>query len=273
MRGRGHASFTLIELMAATTVLSSVLLLMVGMQDQMSRAWTNANRRSETGREARAALRMMATDLLVLKTRRPANGPVTHTISTPALSGPIPFYYYTPAGRRVTPPALQIPGYLDNTSVLFGVVPRANGELSLVGYYVARRAMTNLNGLVQTNAHLFRYYRDPEATISNLTNYFGATNDANVLFREINPTNDEILAYNAAGLSILALGGGVNSNGLNFTLPETANQGARFQVTLHLLPEEVAQRLGPNEWNNSNTLAKFSRSYEFRLRPLARPAE
>ena len=31
--------FTLIELMAATTVLSVILLMMVGMQDQMSKAW------------------------------------------------------------------------------------------------------------------------------------------------------------------------------------------------------------------------------------------
>ena len=49
------AAFTLIELMAATTVLSVVLLMMVGMQDQMSKAWSNANRRTDATREARAA--------------------------------------------------------------------------------------------------------------------------------------------------------------------------------------------------------------------------
>lgn len=276
MKNQRPASFTLIELMAATTVLSSVLLLMVGMQDQMSRAWNNANRRSEMGREGRAALRMMATDIATFKTRRPANGPVMNTVSTNALNGPIPFYYYFPSGRRVVPPSLTIPGYLSNTSVLFGFIPRSNGELNLVGYYVARRAVTNLNGLVQTNAHLFRYFRTTPTTISNLNNYFAASNfsataDPNLLFRDVNPTNDEILAYNAAGLSILALGGA--ANGLNFTLSEATNQGARFQVTLHLLPEEIAQRLSLNEWNSSNTLAKFSRSYEFRLRPLTRPAE
>ena len=273
MKPSRAASFTLIEMMAATTVLSSVLLLMVGMQDQMSRAWNNANRRTETGREARAALRLMASDLASLRTRRPANGPVANMVSTNATNGPIPFYYYTPAGRRVTAPALTIPGYLTNTSILFGVIPTTNGELSLVGYYVARRATTNLNGLVQTNAHLFRYFRNAEATFTNLTSYFGATSDPNSLFRDINPTNDEILAFNAAGLSILAVGGAVNANGLNFSLPEAANQGSRFQVTLHLLPEEIAQRLSSTEWNSSTTLAKFSRSYEFRLRPLARPAE
>jgi uncharacterized protein (TIGR02599 family) len=46
-------SFTLIELMAASTVLSVVLLMMVGMQDQMSKAWSNANRRTDANREAR----------------------------------------------------------------------------------------------------------------------------------------------------------------------------------------------------------------------------
>lgn len=266
-------SFSLVEMMAATVVLSSVLLLMVGMQDQMSRAWNNANRRTETGREARAALRMMASDLSAMRTRRPTSGPVVNQPALSATSGPIPFYYYSPGGRRATTPSLVIPNYLSNTAMIFGAVARANGELNLVGYYVARRPMTNLNGLVQTNAHLFRYRRDAAATLLALSNFFAATNNAATLFADVNPANDEILAYNTASLSILALGNAVVSNGLNFTLPEVANQGSRFHVTLHLLPEELAQRLAPADWSSSNTLAKFSRSYEFRLRPLARPAE
>ena len=63
---RSRAAFTLIELMAATTVLSVVLLMMVGMQDQMSRAWSNSNRRTDATREARAACRLMAEDLSCL---------------------------------------------------------------------------------------------------------------------------------------------------------------------------------------------------------------
>jgi len=59
-------SFTLIELMAATTVLSVVLLMMVGMQDQMSKAWSNANRRTDATREASAACRLMYEDLSCL---------------------------------------------------------------------------------------------------------------------------------------------------------------------------------------------------------------
>ena len=269
MRSRGIASFTLIELMAATAVLSSVLLLMVGMQDQMSRAWNNANRRTETGREARAALRMMATDLAALKTRRPTSGPVVNLVAANVTTGPIPFVYY----RGVGTAPLNIPGRLSGSMFLFGVVTRANGDLNLVGYYVARRTTTNLNGLVQSNAHLFRYRRDAGETATALSAYFGATNSIPTLFPGIDPTRDDILAYNVAGLSILAMGQGVNSNGLNFTLPEVPNQGSRFHVTLHLLPEELAQRLGPNDWNSSNTLAKFARSYEFRLRPTARSAE
>lgn len=274
MRNGRPRGFTLIELMAATAVLSSVLLLMVGMQDQMSRAWNNANRRTETGREARAALRMMATDLALLKTRRPTSGPVINMISPDVTNGPIPFYYYAPGGLRATQPSLAVANYLTNTAMVFGVVPRANGELNLVGYYVARRATTNLNGIVQTNAHLFRYRRDAAATATALTAYFGATNNITTLFPAVDPAADEILAYNVVNLSILAMGQAtINSNGLNFTLPEVANQGARFHVTLHLIPEEIAQRLSPADWSSSNTLAKFSRSYEFRLRPLTRPAE
>ncbi len=270
MKSRGIASFTLIELMAATAVLSSVLLLMVGMQDQMSRAWNNANRRTETGREARAALRMMATDLAALKTRRPTSGPVVNLVAGNVTSGPVPFVYY----RGVGAAPLNIPGRLSGSMFLFGLASRANGELNLFGYYLARRAFTNLNGLVLTNAHLFRYRRDSGSTALALSNYFGgSTNNAGVLFPGIDPANDEVLAYNVVGFSILALGQGVNSNGLNFTLPEVPNQGSRFHVTLHLIPEEVAQRVAAADWSSSTTLAKFSRSYELRIRPSARPAE
>ena len=66
MRLTNSNSFTLIELMAASTVLSIVLLMMVGMQDQMSRAWSNANRRTDATREASAACRLMAQDLSCL---------------------------------------------------------------------------------------------------------------------------------------------------------------------------------------------------------------
>jgi len=270
VKSRGSASFTLIELMAATAVLSSVLLLMVGMQDQMSRAWNNANRRTETGREARAALRMMATDLATLKTRRPTSGPVVNLVAANVTNGPIPFVYY----RGVGTAPLNIPSRLSGSMFLFGVATRANGDLNLVGYYVARRATTNLNGLVLTNAHLFRYRRDAGSTALALSNYFAAgTNSANVLFPGIDPASDEILAYNVAGFSVLALGQGANSNGLNFTLPEAPNQGSRFHVTLHLYPEEISQRLRAADWSNTTNLIKFSRSYEFRVRPLARPVE
>jgi hypothetical protein len=214
---------------------------------------------------------MMATDLAVLKTRRPTSGPVINMVSSNVINGPIPFVYRAANAGGLNP--LTIPNRMTNAAFLFGVVPRANGELNLVGYYVARRATTNLNGLVQSNFHLFRYLRDASNTAIALSAYFGATNNANTLFPQIDPNSDEILAYNTTGFSIQALGQGVRSNGLNFTLPEATNQGARFQVSLHLIPEEVAQRLSTADWSSSNTLAKFSRSYEFRLRPLTRPAE
>ena len=273
MRSRGIASFTLIELMAATAVLSSVLLLMVGMQDQMSRAWNNANRRTETGREARAALRMMATDLAALKTRRPTSGPVAHAIAASVAAAPIPFVYRSADGGGLMP--LTIPNRMSNAAFLFGVASRANGDLNLFGYYVAQKTTTNLNGLVQSNYHLFRYRRNAADTAVALANYFGATNNANSLFPAINPAGDDVLAYNVAGFSILAMGQGVvsNGNGRNFSLPDVANQGSRFHVTLHLLPDELAQRLSASDWSSSTTLAKFARSYEFRLRPTARPAE
>ena len=276
MKPSTPAGFTLVELMAATAVLSSVLLLMVGMQDQMSRAWSNANRRTETGREARAALRMMATDFAALKTRTTNAGTANQGVAASAMNGPIAFFYYAPViNRRGASPAplLVIPDHLTNSSILFGVVPRANGDLNLVGYYVARRATTNLSGLVQSNYHLFRYRRDAAATLMAMSNFFAAPTDPAVLFPSINDPPDEILAHNVAGFSILALGQGVNTNTNNFSLPDVPDQGSRFHATLHLYPEEISQRLSAADWSNTTNLIKFSRSYEFRVRPLARPVE
>lgn len=56
-------SFTLVELMAATTVLALLMVALVGMFDQAMRGWQNAQRGIDARREVRAALQFLEADL------------------------------------------------------------------------------------------------------------------------------------------------------------------------------------------------------------------
>ena len=145
-------SFTLIELMAATTVLSVILLLMVGMQDQMSRAWTNANRRTDATREARTALRLLMGDLSRM-TLRPTSFPPDN--SSPITNAGVPIVLGGRTGAGSANP-LGIANWMNNTHYFFGVVPRrptvANpSDLAIVGYYIASATNTNASGFTITD--------------------------------------------------------------------------------------------------------------------------
>lgn len=62
-RPTAPASFTLVELLAATTVLSLLMVALVGMFDQAMRGWQNAQRGIDARREVRAALQFLESDL------------------------------------------------------------------------------------------------------------------------------------------------------------------------------------------------------------------
>ena len=274
-------SFTLIELMAASTVLSVVLLLMVGMQDQMSRAWSNASRRTETGREARAALRMMCSDLSGMKLR--SQGPVASyraAMSDLVKNRPVPFVYYNGSGAD----PLSIGSRHSNSAYVFMVTPEAlstNGDLNLIGYYVASRLSTNLSGLRTTNFHLMRYRRDSATTAANLATWFASPTDPKTLFSGVSAATDEILAYNVANLSILCLGQGIQlsgaisqpnlATGTFIGFKDVPDYGARIHLSLTVFPEISAQRIDPRQWGGY--LAKEGRTYEGRVRRMAREEE
>lgn len=67
MRTRVHPrpppGFTLVEILAATTVLSVMFVIMFGILQQTARGWQGANRKVESTQAARLALEQMASDL------------------------------------------------------------------------------------------------------------------------------------------------------------------------------------------------------------------
>ena len=152
---REISSFTLIELMAATTVLSVILLMMVGMQDQMSKAWSNSNRRTDATREARAACRLMAQDLSCLVFRR-TNNDAADSIPAALLTNGVPFLYSSNGlGPNGGADLIPLGDSQASASYFFGISSRkasgANpGDLAIVGYYIALATTTNVNGFTNT---------------------------------------------------------------------------------------------------------------------------
>ena len=268
--GRAQCSFTLIELMAATTVLSVVLLMMVGMQDQMSKAWSNANRRTDATREARAASLLMISDFSFPVIRGNQSSGSKDQIADSTTNKGVPFIYSSDGtGNALTIPAQQL-----GSSYYFCVAParvRANssGDLALVGYYVAKDTFTNANGFTNDSYNLHRYFRPASNAWTNLTNWF-SNKVAGNLFPDIHPTNDDILAKNVAGFRILFYNnpGKPITNGVNYTNAGGGGgsyAGNKMQISLTIYPEDTAQKLKLNDWTNSDNVRRLARSFEFRV--------
>ena len=265
---RSWAAFTLIELMAATTVLSVILLMMVGMQDQMSKAWSNANRRTDATREARAAISLMAADLTCPIFRQQTNSSPKDEFAYSLTNKGLPFVY----SSNGTGSGLTITNIQSGSSCLFFVAPKKitstnnSSDLALVGYYVGRTSSTNINGFNTTNLNLYRYYvTNPSAQLSA----WFATPNVGSLFSAIG-TNSEILARNVANLQILFYNENAPMvNGINYT--NTTSKGTNYrankmQVSLTLYPEDVAQKFTSlQNWTNSENIKRYARSFEFRV--------
>ena len=263
--------------MAATSVLSLVLLLMVGMQDQMSRAWTNANRRTEATREARAGLRMLTEDFIhyyirdVLTNAGPARANYNPSTS------PIAMVYFSNAAA--TNGGLSILGARTNSQALFFLSQRRPGtnsptpdQLTAVGYYIASdpRGSTNINGMISYNYHLYRYVN------TNILPAFPNPTPAR-LFTNVGPTfpsNNEVLTCNAVDLRIYFYPAtSVPTTGLIYRLDEASSSptniysGNRCVFELVCYPETVANTIlqaGSNmsAWTNSGNLKRYARTFE-----------
>jgi prepilin-type N-terminal cleavage/methylation domain-containing protein len=263
-------AFTLIELMAATTVLSVILLMMVGMQDQMSKAWSNSNLRTDATREARAAVNLISSDIssLILQ----GNQFPDQRMQLPScLSNKGMPFLYSSNGSGLE---FNIPNQKAGSSCLFFAATQPTrgtnySDLALVGYYVAATARTNINGFLTTNFNLHRYYRPASISYPNLINWFAQTNITS-LITGVDPERDEVLARNVANVSFLFYNSDENpvKVGANFTNRSsgTVYQGNKIQISLTIYPTDVAQKfLGTNSWSEVENIQKFARAFEFRI--------
>jgi Tfp pilus assembly protein PilW len=254
--------------MAATTVLSVVLLMMVGMQDQMSKAWSNANRRTDATREARAAARLMASDLGGMGFRPNSPNSSSDAFASVLTNQGLPYLYSSNGIGSFT-----IPNAQSGSAYLFALCNQASRgtnytDIGLVGYYIAASGRTNINGFVVTNYNLHRYYVPASNAVGNLTSWF-ASRTAASLFSGVNPATDDILARNTCNLRITFFGkAGSVTNGLNYSnigSPSGNYRGNKVQVEWTTYPDDVAQKIALTDWASSANIQKFGRSFEFRL--------
>ena len=275
---RPAAAFTLIELMAATTVLSVILLMMVGMQDQMSKAWSNSNRRTDATREARAAVQMISSDLSGLLTRQNTNmvdksTGVNYPGSIAISNMGLPFVY---SSNGVNSSGLTLPnGIQSGSSFLFGVCTKKSRgsndpDLAIFGYYIGQTNTTNINGFTNTSYNLYRYVVPPSKTVAALNGV--ASGNLTTLFPGI-ASNSEILARNTCNLRIRFYNsqnpGMPVTDGPNYRVfsacPSNNYSGSKIHIELSAYPEDSAQKIPLTAWTNSANIQKYARSFEFRI--------
>ncbi len=255
--------------MAATTVLSIILLMMVGMQDQMSKAWSNSNRRTDATREARAACLLMARDLSTFAMRGKAFGRFD-SFPTNLTNAGVPFYYYNGSGGLA-------PGSAPNCAQFFGLIPQVSktndsADIALVGYYIAPATNTNANGFVTTSYNLFRYYVPPSNAVTGIATWLSSPNgSAAALFTNI-ADNSEILARNSCNLQITFYGNSTAlvTNGLNLSNATSTSskdfyRGNKMGIELSFYPEDSAQKITNSAWMNTTNIRNYARSFEFKI--------
>jgi hypothetical protein len=252
--------------MAATTVLSVILLMMVGMQDQMSKAWSNSNRRTDATREARAACLLMSRDLSTFAMRGKAFNRFD-SFPTNLTDAGVPFYYYNGSGGLA-------PNSAPNCAQFFGLIPQVSktndsADIALVGYYIAPATNTNVNGFITTSYNLFRYYIAPSNAAAGIATWLSSPNGtARALFTNI-AANSEILARNACNLQVKIYSGTTMNNGLNFSNKGAGGgafyQGNKMGTELSFYPEDTAQKITNTAWMDTANISKYARSFEFKI--------
>ncbi|NCW28146.1 MAG: prepilin-type N-terminal cleavage/methylation domain-containing protein [Verrucomicrobia bacterium] len=274
-------AFTLVELMAASAVLSILLLVMVGTLDQMSKAWSRSTQRLDAAKELRFALRLMGADLGGAYLRWDASADMQN--HNP-INRPIGMRYYTNGGslNGVTfqPNSHALFFLTSRQPVTLPALGRAAPDLAAVGYYVAWSSHTNVSGMVRSGYNLHRFYRAGTNLWTNLVTYANTPAANFTTLFPLNIQNDEILARNGCNLQVtFHCGSLVLTNNDVVQITEAWNKGAvapgfwgnRVQMELTVFPQEALPYLtSAAAWSSNASVAKYGRSMEMRF-DLERP--
>lgn len=162
--------FTLIEILAATGILSIMFTIMFGILQQTSKGWQAANRRVEASQVARLALDQIASDLENCVAVVQSNVPVPGSATTTNYA--YGFYHDTPSSMNSLPGMGSINISLPN-DFIFMVTPympslqNGGSDLCEVGYIpVFNAATTNIQSMRPKRYYLLRHLPLNPANVS-----------------------------------------------------------------------------------------------------------
>jgi len=194
--GRGHrassAAFTLVELLVSISLLTFIMLILAGVTDAASRAWSGGKSRTETFQSARTALEIMAREL------SPA------VVDTRMQFVVAPASLLTDAGAQNVAP---------NTPAMLWMAPLGeDSSLRCVGYYLYRDEARKFHRLKRiyiappTDAKPSEYFprminknnpRDPELRTSPVDAEWFTRSWNEDTFDEENPNNADAVVSSA----------------------------------------------------------------------------
>ena len=273
--GKWAKSFTLIELMVAAAITTLLLLGMTGIFDQAMKAWRLSARRADAEREVRAALAQVKRDLssLVVNSNLPIaynQSRINGTFINVASSGSLQLQVAN------HPPKIGPQGqdWSNASVVLFFATTGGSdsgnaGDLSGVGYYVTWDTNSN-QGRGAWN--LYRRYQRPVDLLAGL--------QARIATPTIGPyhintlSEPELVGANvfnfwAQLVAINTNAGGSASNIVSYSsLQLGTNVTVRpkyVQLELTAYGSEQVRGFQKTDWFNTNNIAKFGRSFIWRV--------
>jgi type II secretory pathway pseudopilin PulG len=267
-------SFTLIELMVAAAITTLLLLGMTGIFDQAMKAWRLSARRADAEREVRATLSQVKRDLSCIVVN--SNLPIA--LNQSRINSP--FINVANSGFQLqlanhSPKVGPLGQDWSNASVVLffattgGSGSGNTGDLSGVGYYVTWDTNSN-QGRGAWN--LYRRYQRPIDLLAGL--------QAKIASPGIGPyhintlSEPELVGANvfnfwAQLVTVNTNGGGSASNMVTFTnLQNGINVNVRpkyVQLELTAYGSEQVRGFQKMDWFNTNNIAKFGRSFIWRV--------
>ncbi len=145
----GNPAFTLLELLVAMTVLSLLVLMLMGIVDSATKLWRENENRVESYREARAAMNLIASDLRALHASTNSNYFRLETASG-ANDGTLAFLASLPLSAQ------------DSTN---------RSDLCSVGYFLAEGPVSDFaqqGATPETSYNLYRYFMESNETFNRL---------------------------------------------------------------------------------------------------------
>jgi type II secretory pathway pseudopilin PulG len=268
-----YRAFTIVEMLIASAITLGMVVLLGTIFGSITRTASRANQRTDSFRDARAALQMMQRDLsgLVRNQRDSAGTPIT-----------LPTAYLVCTSGSAAAPANIYDDPVGGNQQIFALVALKNsgaGDVCSVGYYCR---WDDQGG---NSYSLRRFFRNSVATYSSLSSA-GTYAAKTALYlpdakgTATNSMKDELLASHVWNLKIIAYDkAGVVINSYPYewdpdAITNNAMPGA-LEISFNAMSSEAARTIravssDPRDWMDS-TRANYQRlvgpnAYEFRTR-------